>query len=315
MSSPRPKPANMPMRQLAKKQKRVEKVKSNLLVVCVISILPIIGMYLVLLKPKWLNSQERFITYSKRPSVTFIMGVDKPGQQYFGLAEHHFLWHPDESTMTIVKSCRDLSSVLSYLNTHASDTEPWGIINIVLHGNVWSGLSLAMWPEGPRAYPKELFRAARENRFPRLDNQSVDEETRVSFWACGIGKNPLINLALREICTTGEVVRPNVFASPHFVLFKAKDEYVERYAASYWPYFFKRGYRPSISEIDYDHSLRFPEANVDWSAILMEDQQTSTENICKEEFHIPVSCTVLYEDNHDRPSVGSIEEQMTWIRS
>ena len=285
----------------------------SVLVICTMLILVCAGLYFALLEPEWLNQENRCVAHSERPSVTFIIGADKSGQQYFALAEHHFLWHPDEGTAAVVKSCRDLSSVISYLNAYASETEPWGVVNVVIHGNMWSGLSLAMWPEGPRAYPKELFRAAKENRFPILKNGSVDRDTKVNFWACGIGKNPLINLALAEIFTTEAGLRPNVFASPHFVLFEAKGKYVERYAASSWPYFFKRGYRPSVSEIDQDYSQRFPEVKVDWSAVLTEDRPARAGDIRRKEFHIPITWTVIYEDKQDRPSVSSVEEQMSWI--
>ena len=159
-----------------------------------------------------------YLESSSRRSITFLLGADKNDQQYFSLAEAHFLFDHEEKTDAVVKSCRDLTALLEYLNRE-TESSPWGIVNIVVHGNMWGGLSVPMWPDGERAYPKELFGAAINGAFPLLDTAAIDARTQVNVWACGIGNNPLIRLGLENIFTNVGGISAQVHASPDFVIF------------------------------------------------------------------------------------------------
>ncbi len=249
-----------------------------------------------------------------RPSITFILGEDKPGQNYFALAEAYFLWDPQEKTDRVVTSCKSLEDLLCYLNRR-SDSHPWGNIQVVVHGNVWSGLSVPMWQDGPRAYPKDLLRAVKSNRFSRIIPRAIDHQTRVNFWACGIGKNPYLNMALKRMFETDSLSNPQVYASPHFVVF-ARDSFgrAKRLKASYWPYFFKRGYRPSDSEIEWAFRKNFPDEKVDWHTGLSSHDIDST-GLFHKSFHVPVVWTKFYETKEDRPSVQTFAEKMKWVES
>ncbi len=252
-----------------------------------------------------------------RPSITFILGEDNPEQVYFQLAQEHFTWDAVERTDQVIKSCRSLSSMITYLNTHRVSGRPWGVIQVVLHGNMWSGLSVPMWDEGPRAYPKDLLKAVHEGRFPVLAAGVVDTSTKINFWACGIGKQPLINLALRKMLRSAEGQTPKVYTSPHFVIFKevAGSLAPKRIKASYWPYIFRRGYRPSESLITQELRRQFPEAEIDWRSALQTEEDAWMENPFQQSFHVPVVWTVLFDRKEDRPSVSTAEEKMQWVRS
>ena len=248
-------------------------------------------------------------------SITFLLGKDKPGQHYFQLAESHFLWDTVEKSDQVVKSVLTLSGVIDYLNTNISSNTPWDVVNIVVHGNMWSGLSVPMWDEGERAFPKELYRAAKSGQFPAIANMTVNEHTRINIWACGIGRNPLIKLALSSIFTTPSGITPQIYASPDFVIFKEDSHgQVRRLRADYWPYFFRRGYRPSDSEIALALSRQFPEDTIDWRGALVREESDEKVSFT-EQFHVPVSWTVLYQDKSSRPEVGTQEQQMDWIKS
>lgn len=247
-------------------------------------------------------------------SITFILGRDKPGQDYFRLAEQHFLWDSLEKTDHIVKSVHTLSGIIHFLNKNKG-TRGWSVVNVVLHGNMWSGLSVPMWDEGERAYPKELFRAARSGQFPKLDTGAIDKNSKINFWACGIGKNPLINLAIEEIFTSEIGITPSIYTSPHFVIFKEdRQGTVRRLNASYWPYFYRRGYRPGDLEIANALATQFPEDSVSWQNALQVSSGQSASTFT-EQFHIPVSWTVLYENKESRPDVYTEDQKMTWIRA
>ncbi len=254
------------------------------------------------------------VSVNAEKSITFILGRDKPGQDYFRLAEQHFLWDTNEKTDQIVKSVQTLSGVVDFLNKNKG-ANGWSVVNVVLHGNMWSGLSVPMWDEGERAYPKELFKAAKYGHFPILDNGTIHVHSKINFWACGIGKNPLINLAIEEIFTTESGITPSIYTSPHFVIFKEDQRgNIRRLKASYWPYFYRRGYRPGDLEIAKALATQFPEDSVPWQEALQKSPVIGSAAF-SEQFHIPVSWTVLYEDKEARPTVHTEEQKMSWIRA
>ena len=272
-------------------------------------------MFLRLVELESRNQNVLFINPLDRKSITFLLGRDKADQSYFQLAEEHFLFDKKECTREVVKSCSSLVSLVEYLRDHAGDS-PWGVINVVVHGNMWGGLSVPLWEEGPRAYPKELFMAASTEQFPKLDAKIVDQETRINFWACGIGKNPLINLGLEYIFTNSQGEKPNLYVSPHFVIFKKLHSELPpaRIRASYWPYFYRRGYRPSESKIAVALKNQYPDADLDWlQAVGTTDPDTSL-TLFRDEFHIPVVWTVLYQNKKSRPDVSTDALKMSWIR-
>ncbi len=259
---------------------------------------------------------ELFTTTDNRPSITFLLGVDKDDQLFFNLAEKHFLRDSVEKTDRVVKSCQSLQAMLNHLQMSQSE-QPWGVINLVVHGNMWGGLSVPMWNEGSRAYPKDFYRAAQQGEFPMLSASIIDKKTKVNVWACGIGKNPLINSALETLFTNEEGISADVYASPHFVVFQEVPgrSAPVRIKASYWPYFFQRGYRPSDSEIIHQLKLQHPDLSIDWHHAMQTESINPDMNVFHNEFNIPVVWTVLYPDKNSRPDVGTEEEKMQWIKN
>jgi hypothetical protein len=258
----------------------------------------------------------RFMVEEQRPAITFLLGQDKEGQHFFQLAEQHFLLDSAEKTDRVVKSCRSLHSILDYLQS-TPDQKPWGVINLVAHGNMWGGLSVPIREEGERAFPKELFRAAMDGQFPVLPASSVDEKTRINIWACGIGKNPLINLALEMLFTNEDGVAADIYASPYFVIFREVEgrEAPVRLNLSYWPYFFRSGYRPSETEISRQLAMQYPDAAVPWKEALQSENPDPDQVVFHNEFKVPVVWTVLYPDKNSRPDIGTDEQKMDWINN
>ncbi len=241
------------------------------------------------------------------------MGRDKQGQDYFSLAEQHFLWDSIEKTDKVVTSCYSLTDLLNYLNQNVGE-RAWGTIQVVLHGNVWSGLSIPMWQDGPRAYPKDLLQAVKQQKFPTLHSHAVDQRTRINLWACGIGKNPYLLIALERLFTNGEGGRPQVYASPHFVIFRRRDSGLpSRLKASYWPYFFRRGYRPSDSQISEAMTQQYPDVDINWSRVLRQESFDGDSSLFHHSFHVPIVWTVIYDQKDLRPDVSTTSDKMAWI--
>ena len=251
-----------------------------------------------------------------KQSIAFLLGEDASGKQYFQLAEQHFLFDEEEQTDVLVKSCRSIEDVLYYINETA-DHVFWETIHIVVHGNPYNGLSVAIDNEGPRATPKNLIKATMNLSLPAIQTAAIDTNTQINFWACGIGKNPFIKIAMEHFFKLPNGRLPQLYVSSHFVLFeKSKNGYApKRYNAKYWPYIFKRGYRPADWQIEKSLKQQYPTIDVDWMVAIQRSESGTNYSSFQNIFHIPVSWTVIYPSKQSRPSVRSKEDKMEWIRS
>ncbi len=263
--------------------------------------------------PEKRSQDDLFEVIEGRKSVTFIMGEDKTAQPFFELARAHFALDPAEKSDIVVNSCRTLEDVIHYLNgSRERGNLPWSVINIVAHGNPQTGLNLQITNGGHKATPKRLVQAVLKKDLPKLGQNVADTSTHINFWSCGIGKNVLMNMALENIFDTREN-GPRVYCSPHFVVFHPGiNRPPLRLKASYWPYYYKRGYRPGDIQIASALRRQFPEQDIAWRAAIENKGNSRGGRVYSDEYHIPVKLIRLYKDKDDRPDFTSEEEKVRW---
>ncbi len=251
---------------------------------------------------------------SSAKSICFLLGEDKPGYEYFTLAKAYYLNDDEDKTDVVVNTCRSIEEVIQYLNEH-NNQNPWSTIEVVLHGNPYSGLSTNIKDGGLRATPKNLLKSTLLNGLPNLQTGTINSETKINFWGCGIGKNPFINMALDTFFSLETGEKPIIYTSPHFVIFKpqAGASTPRKLKASYWPYIYKRGYRPSESVIAQAMRKQYPDDTIQWESAIRETANDTS--FLNNSFHIPVSWTVIYDQKEDRPSVSTEAEKLAWINS
>ncbi len=275
----------------------------------------LVGLLLSTIPSESTEQTSLFESENQRKSITFLLGSDKPGYQYFKLAEEHFLYSPKEKSDELVKTCRSLEDLIQHLN-NAKDKK-YSTIQVVLHGNPYSGLSIPINQNGQRATPKNLMKAMMNNPLTRLKSNAVDSTTRINFWACGIGKNPFINIALMQFFTLPDGSQPKIYTSPHFVIFKSLPEQAitARLNASYWPYFYKRGYRPGDLEIAQALSAQYPDAEVNWHEAIKKEKPSEEKDAFQNSFHIPVSWVVVYPSKESRPEIKTNAQKLNWVKN
>ncbi len=251
-----------------------------------------------------------------RKSITFIMGEDKTEVPYYSLAAEHFALDPLEKTDDVVHTCHTLAEVIDYLNT--SDVRgvlPWSVINIVAHGNPQTGLNLYITEGGHKATPKRLLQSALLGDTPVLKAGIVDKLSQINFWSCGIGTSALMQVALRSIFRSASGDSAQIHCPTDFVIFHPSlvGAAPRRVTASYWPYYFQRGYRPSDSEIALALCKQFPEENVAWRDALEHDSPSDSASAYHGEYHIPVSYTRIYHTKEERPPLDTEDQKMQWV--
>jgi hypothetical protein len=257
------------------------------------------------------NKKEHFESEKTEKTITFILSADSPGKQYFQLAEEHFRVHPLEATDIVTSECRSIECVINYLNDQSSGIH-WAQINLVAHGNSKTGLNLYLSDSGHKATPKRMVQEVALSNLPRLQSTFVDSSTAINILACGIGTNPMVSLSMKSIFRIDNGSFPNVDCSDKYVIFRSDvNGIVQKVEADYWPYYFKRGYRPSISEIEHEMQAQYPKDSILWEQIL----ERPTDDALTMEFHIPISYTQIYKNKNDRPSFSSQKCKDDWAKS
>jgi hypothetical protein len=234
------------------------------------------------------------------------------------LAAQHFAMDTQEATDYVIHTCTTLGSIIEFLNTSSlRGNKPWSIVNVVAHGNPQTGLNLYITEGGHKATPKRLVQAVLLDTTPDFEQGIVDSMSRINFWSCGIGKSPLVNASLKQIFSTADHNSPQVYCSPHFVIFHPSkvSNVPRRLKASYWPYYFKRGYRPGDTEITTALHNEYPEERIDWDEALRHRCSNDTASLYHGEYHIPVSYTRIYQTREERPALDTPEQQMQWVNA
>lgn len=246
-----------------------------------------------------------------RQSITFILSTDSPGKNYFTLATEHFTKHQSEKTDIVTSECRSIACVIKYLNNAVND-HPWSTINLIAHGNAKTGLNLYLSDGGHKATPKRMVQEVALASLPQLKANVVDSKSKINLYACGIGTNPMNALSMKAIFRPMTGPWPEVECAEEYIIFRPDENgIVQKLKASYWPYYYKRGYRPSISEIEQQMKSLYPKDDQLWAEIL----QHPSDSLLTKDYHIPISFTKYYQKKDERPDFNSQEEKEKWAKS
>ena len=258
----------------------------------------------------------------KRKSITFIMGEDeKTKNQYYAEAANFYRYNEQERTDVVIDTCQSLWSIKTFLEDHRpTNGLPWGDINIVVHSNEWTGLSMPVFPNGERINSAVLMDAHINNHFIPIPSEVADGQTRIDFKSCGLGRNELLVNALQELFLNDECAgtSPKVTASPYFLFYesakyKGIPTSTKKSKAEVWYAFYKTGYREGDIKLSRQLSKRYPNATVNWRKALKHKSSENSASLFHYNFTIPIEWTVTYETESDRPNLVTKESQQKWL--
>ena len=149
-----------------------------------------------------------------RISVTFIMGRDLSAYNpYYSLANQYYRLNPDERTEVVVDSLTALSQVLDWLRLHPADNGlPYGLVNLVTHGNEFIDLQMTVTPGGSRTSTESLCQAMADSLLLPPDSTVIDRHTLIYLHGCAVGQNQSLLDALAQAFGSSAAVK----ASKHF---------------------------------------------------------------------------------------------------
>ena len=254
-----------------------------------------------------------------RTSITFILGKD-PYQynQYYTLANHYYRLHPEDKTEIIIDNFTSIKEVWSYLRTHpAKNNRPYGLINLVSHGNEFLDLSTLVFPYGPRVSALTLQKAIQDSVFTPLDTTILDSKSLIFLHGCAVGNNLqlLNNLAIAFGAEQNGVrVKASKLFEYYSYLSKNKNpQSVRHYYAKTWYAFYHPDTVPNNLMFAEQFEERYPNDNINWLEGVLRRFQSNPGEIYHSSFIVPAVWEDIYEDEALIPSVNTHTRRQEWI--
>ena len=265
----------------------------------------------------WKNNNDQ----ATRESITFILGEDEETDNlYYTEATNYYKLNETGRTKYLVTSCRSLLEVRDHLEENPpSNGLPWGLINLVSHGNQWLGLSVKVTPHSKRSTPERIREYIENDSLRPLPNYLMDEKSEIYIHGCGIGNNPQLLDIIGEAFAGDDSV-PLVNASKLFEYYRSVYNSgmvlkSERYQAKTWMVTYKMGYRPDDITICNMLKNKYPESTIDWRDALSRQQPRFNGDVYHYTFEVPVKWIIPFEHRDSLPDISSREKELELIWS
>lgn len=249
----------------------------------------------------------------QRQSITFILGEDKESDNpFYKNAEDYFKYNPEGMTDHVVTHCRSLTEILEVLNRyHELIQQPFSLINIVSHSNPWTGISMALFKEGERINADRLENALKDNLIHSTKG-GIDQDTKIVFHACGLGKNERLVNALQASFTTNSQQKPKLVANNHYINFRKEGDQVFRKEMEVFYAFYPTAYKPADLHLVRQLKSRYPEVDINWLDALNTQTINNESDIFSYKYNVPIEWEIFYPE-YDVPLLPTREDQMEWI--
>jgi hypothetical protein len=256
---------------------------------------------------------------TERESITFILGEDKsPVNPYYTEATKYYRNNPSAKTTWLDTTCRSLLEVRNYLETHSpSNKLPWGLINLVSHGDRWFGLSVKITPNSKRTTLERLQEYIQNGTFMPLPDPIIDQQSEIAIHACSVGNIPELIETIGLIFKSQNSI-PGIRA-PRLQEFYATDTNIEGkpenklYLAQGWIITYKKEEQPGNTTICNLLHEKYPDSDMDWQDALTRDRARFGGDTYHYTFNIPVNLVINCSDKDSLPDLSISEKKLAWI--
>lgn len=253
------------------------------------------------------------VTEVARQDITFIIGEDKNVKNpFYQYAEQYFKTHPDVRTDLVITDESSLEGMMNRLEKiYVASQRKFDKINLVVHSNPWSGISMPL-VEGGNRINKELLQNALENDSIFSDYKMIDQNTNIYIHACGLGQNTELVKDLKQVIATDEARAPSLMVSPQYVNFSQEEGLFTKKNMTAYYAFFPTAYRPANLHLARQLREKYPEAEVDWLQALGKDLESNGSGAFSYTYNIPVEWTIEYPE-YDVPALENEMDKMEWL--
>ncbi len=254
-----------------------------------------------------------------RSSITFILGKDENTRNpYYSLANQYYRLSESEKTEIVIDSLISLLEVRNYLEDHRpANGRPWGLINLVTHGNEFVDLSVFTSRFGCRVSEESLLKAVSDTVFKPLDSLLVDKKTLFNLHGCAVGNNiGLLNAV--GIAFGGKQNPARVKASKMFeyyaYLSQNKDpQSIRHYYAKVWYAYYKIDSVQNDADLVRQFKKRYPNDSIDWLEAIHRQYPSNPSEAYHMNLNIPVIWEDFYESKSELPDLRTKAKQTKWV--
>ena len=254
----------------------------------------------------------------QRTSITFIMGEDNWAyNQYYTLANYYYRMSREERTEVVVEGLHSLSQVLEYLqNNPPENGMPYGLVNVVSHGNEFVDLQMKVTPKGVRTSAESIYEALVDGEILPPDSSVVDSLTTVYLHGCAVGQNHALLALLARAFGEGHGV--TVKASKMFEYYaylsgNKNPQSVRHYFARTWYAFYHPDSVMDEDMIERQLRRRYPDDTTNWRDGLRRRFQDNPSQLYHYSFEVPCTYEEVYGVGEKPASVNSSQLRRQWL--
>ena len=248
-----------------------------------------------------------------RTSITFILGNDHSAyNQYYTMANQYYRLNASDRTETVVDNLTSLGEVLNYLKAHPDTVygRPYGLINLVSHGNEFIDLQMKVVPHGARTSVQALQAALNDSLLAIPDSTLVDSLTLVYLHGCAVGNNQeLLNDLAEAFGGRATVMASKLFEYYAYTSPGRNPQNIKHYFAKAWYAFYNPDSTTSDLQLAAQLRHRYPDEDVDWLDGLRRRLQDNPLQL----YHFTFILPCIYEETYDRleeiPPAGSLKQR------
>lgn len=250
----------------------------------------------------------------ERQSISFIMGVDRDMKNpFYSNAEDYFRYHPEAKTDELVNSCRSLECLKNEINRYYQlNQKPYETINIVVHSNPWSGLSLPIIDGGERITAELLEEAYQNNIIEAIQDEIVDRDTKIIVHACGLGNNEALTNSLKKVIGGNDGQVPEIISSKNYVNFTNDNEQYFKSEMQAFYAFYPTAYKPADLHLARQLSNRYPNEDLEWLSAIQDENISASGAAFSYRYNVPIEWKVEYPE-YDIPELATQADQMEWL--
>ena len=254
----------------------------------------------------------------KRQEITFILGEDfNTRNPFYFNTELYYRFNKQEKTDVVITNCRSLTEVQDYLRENVPKYhQAWGLINLVSHGNQYTGLSVKVSPKGKRASAKRVREGIENQTLNSLPDNVIDQHTHISLHGCGIGNNTDLLEAMTSAFSS-DTYSPKLNASNYFEYYMPdanNAQSINKFLAKYWIVNFKKGYQPNDRVLARKFANRFPDADINWKHALQNQKGSEAGDVLNYTFTIPVKWVFRYDCKDSVPQLDTKASRLNWVK-
>lgn len=256
-----------------------------------------------------------------RKSITFILGEDKKeSKPYYALASDYYKTDKSARTEYIIDTCRSLTAVRDYLRDNPSGNgRPWGLINLVTHGNEWYGMSVPVAPGSKRSTTERIAEFVNAGNFEAVPDSLLDDSSEIFLHGCGLGKDHELLESVSK-AFGGDGKRPVVRASKlkeYYSSIRNSDKVLKSqlFYAETWDVYYKFKNKPSDENLEQEFKKLYPDVTINWADAMSRTNPADPGDVFYYTINVPVYYMKPYNNSDSLPDLSTEEKKIKWISS